>query len=256
MEEPISVRYTFLMMLAIADPSGVVVGTDVAIARRLNMPMADFVNSVRRLMEPDENSNSKEEEGRRVVVSDGERGYQLVNFLKYRNLRDEDQKREYMRNYMKSRRSALKSVNACKDPLTEVIHAEEDAEATAKEDATPKPPSPEALELVPLDPKTKSPETPEGFEEFWNLYPRKVAKSEAVKAFRKVPKTSLLAILDDLDRRVGSTDWIKDNGRFVPHPATYLRQERWKDESVQIATSPKSVHDLTDRQLLGIDPIP
>jgi hypothetical protein len=42
MEEGIPVRYTFMMLLAIADPKGYVVGTDVAIARRLNMGAKEF----------------------------------------------------------------------------------------------------------------------------------------------------------------------------------------------------------------------
>jgi hypothetical protein len=26
-----------------------------------------------------------------------------------------------------------------------------------------------------------------------------------------------------------SNAWLKDSGQFIPHPATFLNQERWKD---------------------------
>jgi hypothetical protein len=153
MEQPVEVRYTFLMLLAIADPTGRVVGTDVAIARRINLPLEDFVKSVKTLREPDPDSNSKDEEGRRIVPSDGERGYQLVNFAKYRNLKDEDEKREYMRTYMRKRREAEKNSNFCKAPLNvlaKVTQEEEEEEEEILAEASTPPPASE-----PENPKSR-----------------------------------------------------------------------------------------------------
>lgn len=116
MEESIPVRYTFVMLLAIADPTGLVVGTDVALSRRLNMPLNQFIESITVLGAPDPDSNSKEMEGRRVVPSDGERGYQIVNFVKYKLLKDESERREYMKEYMRKYRNP-DSVNTRKLPL-------------------------------------------------------------------------------------------------------------------------------------------
>jgi hypothetical protein len=93
------------MLLAIADARGLVVGTDVAIARRINVPLDTFTKAMAALMSPDQDSNSKECEGRRIVASEGERGYRLVNYVAYRDLRDEDQRREYMAGYMAQYRS-------------------------------------------------------------------------------------------------------------------------------------------------------
>lgn len=104
MDEDIPVRYCFVMLLAVADPQGYAVGTDVALARRLNMPLEDFKRCIHKLKQPDPDSNSKEEEGRRVIDSDCERGYYLVNYTKYRDTRDEEQRREYMREYMRNYR--------------------------------------------------------------------------------------------------------------------------------------------------------
>ncbi len=104
MEQAIPTRYVFVMLLAIADPKGYIIGTDVAIARRLNIPLADFESAMQTLTAPDPDSNSKAEDGRRLLISDGERGYRLVNYLKYRDIRDENDRREYMRSYIASYR--------------------------------------------------------------------------------------------------------------------------------------------------------
>lgn len=117
MEEEIPVRYTFVIMLAIADSEGYVVGTDVAIARRLNMPVKEFQRCVGILGEPDASSNSKDHDGRRVIASDSERGYLVVNYSKYRELTSEFQKRKYMREYMREYRQTEKASNSVK--LTE-----------------------------------------------------------------------------------------------------------------------------------------
>jgi len=132
MEETIETRYTFMMMLAISDATGHVIGTDVAIARRINMPAPLFIRCVKRLQLPDEDSNSKEEEGRRLIPSQGERGYKIVNYQSYRDIRDEDERREYMRTYMQQyrakKRPALADVNNSKEQLLLLANAEGEGE--------------------------------------------------------------------------------------------------------------------------------
>lgn len=117
MEEDIPVRYTFVMLLAIADLEGDVVGTDIAISRRLNMPLKEFQRCVQVLSTPDKDSNSKEMDGRRIVAAEAERGYKVVNYQKYRALTSEFQKKNYMRNYMREYRERGKTDSAVK--LTE-----------------------------------------------------------------------------------------------------------------------------------------
>lgn len=131
MEEIIEVRYTFMTLLAISDPQGYVIGTDVAIARRLNMPLELFAECVGELMQPDLNSNSKEEEGRRVIPSDHERGYKLVNYRTYRDMQDEGSRREYMKTYMQRYRGKKAAVNNGKLPLAPLGQAEAEAAAEA-----------------------------------------------------------------------------------------------------------------------------
>ncbi len=72
---------------------------------------------------------------------------------------------------------------------------------------------------------------PDDFEAFWEKYPRKTAKPIAFAAYCKVPIQDQLAILIDLDARVNSEDWRKDDGRYIPYPSTYLNQRRWEDQA-------------------------
>ena len=139
MEEPIETRYTFMMLLAIADQSGDVIGTDVALARTINLPLATFTEAVKALMEPDPHSNSQDQEGRRLVPSDNGRGYRIVNYTAYRAIKTAEEKKTYMREYMRARREALKAkdvtaVNICKTALSDVTQAEAEAEAEAEAD--------------------------------------------------------------------------------------------------------------------------
>lgn len=70
------------------------------------------------------------------------------------------------------------------------------------------------------------------FEKFWNEYPRKVAKTEAEKAFAKISPDQPLfdEILAGLLRANRSAAWLKDGGQFVPHAATWLNGKRWTDQ--------------------------
>ena len=69
------------------------------------------------------------------------------------------------------------------------------------------------------------------FEEFWKEYPRKVGKGAAKRAFEKVIKSMTLETLVTAVRRQKcGSQWTKDNGQFIPHPATWLNQARWEDE--------------------------
>jgi hypothetical protein len=70
------------------------------------------------------------------------------------------------------------------------------------------------------------------FDEFWKHYPRKVGKGAALTAWKKVeaPKSTLLKIITALTWQNKSDQWTRDNGRYIPYPATYLNQRRWEDE--------------------------
>ena len=72
----------------------------------------------------------------------------------------------------------------------------------------------------------------DGFDLFWQEYPRKAAKAAALKAWQKLnPSPELVErILAHVRDHKRSPDWIKDGGQFVPHPATFLNGRRWEDD--------------------------
>lgn len=68
--------------------------------------------------------------------------------------------------------------------------------------------------------------------EIYNTYPRKIARPVALKA---ILKASEKIALDDLHGHVKEyadavATWPKEQRKFVPHPASWINQERWNDE--------------------------
>jgi hypothetical protein len=72
----------------------------------------------------------------------------------------------------------------------------------------------------------------DAFVKFWSRYPKKKAKPAAEKAWKKInPDHSLFnQIMESLGKHCVSKEWLKDDGQFIPHPATWLNQGRWEDE--------------------------
>ena len=70
----------------------------------------------------------------------------------------------------------------------------------------------------------------EDFEKFWSAYPRKAGnKQKAFEAFKKAG-VSLETLLKAVEMQKQSAQWSKDNGQFIPHPATWLNGKRWEDQ--------------------------
>lgn len=77
-----------------------------------------------------------------------------------------------------------------------------------------------------------------GFDEFWSHYPKRVARKDAIEAFNKIkPNEDVLArMLKRLEKDKASKQWVKDEGQFVPNPATWLNRKDWEgDEAAQEA---------------------
>lgn len=70
----------------------------------------------------------------------------------------------------------------------------------------------------------------DGFSVFWKTYPRRVGKSSALKAWKRAKKPSLDAIIAKINALKASTQWTKDGGQFIPHPATWINRGGWDDE--------------------------
>ena len=85
---------------------------------------------------------------------------------------------------------------------------------------------------VPAVPDQRPRVAADGFDRFWAAYPKKKAKADALRAWKGIgPDEALLGrMLAAIERQARSEQWVKDDGAFIPFPATWLRGSRWEDE--------------------------
>lgn len=76
------------------------------------------------------------------------------------------------------------------------------------------------------------------FDLFWQAYPKKVGKEAARKAFSRV-KAPLESLLTAIERQKCGNQWLTENGRFIPNPATWLNQGRWEDDVTSVSPAAK-----------------
>lgn len=70
------------------------------------------------------------------------------------------------------------------------------------------------------------------FAAFWTSYPRKTGKGHARTAWASALKTAEpAAIISGAEKFAGWCSRSRTEQRFIPHPATWLRGERWSDEA-------------------------
>ena len=77
------------------------------------------------------------------------------------------------------------------------------------------------------------------FDAFWAVYPRKVGKGAARKAWAKAALPALDVVLNAVRAQADSEQWRREGGQFVPLPATWLNQTRWEDEPGPVRTVPE-----------------
>ena len=129
---------TFQQFIILADQEGEVDMTPEAISRRSTIPLEIILKGIEELEKPDPSSRSPAEDGRRIVLLSDNRtwGWRIVNHAHYRNIRSQEDRREYMRNYQRIRRSKANVNNGkqCKHVLAMSTKAEAEAEAEADQE--------------------------------------------------------------------------------------------------------------------------
>lgn len=109
------------------------------------------------------------------------------------------------------------------------------------EQAAPLPAQPDTAAPLPADPtlvinegvvSIENPSKADGFDTFWQAYPKKVAKPAALRAFKTIhpDRETLVRMLARLSICKQSEQWTKSGGQFIPNPSTWLNQRRWEDE--------------------------
>lgn len=67
------------------------------------------------------------------------------------------------------------------------------------------------------------------FLEFWKIYPKKKKKKEALISWLKI-NPPIQPVLNAIMWQKNQRDWVKEDGKFIPYPATYINGHRWEDE--------------------------
>lgn len=118
---------------------------------------------------------------------------------------------------------------------------------------------------TPLPPKEKNTppakkikeEYPEDFEKFWSVYPnKKSGKSNAFISWKKLNgrRPPVEQIIAAIEKQKGSTDWIKDNGQFIPMATTWLNQKRW-DAVMDVQVQPAAPKTSTLKEIRALKSI-
>lgn len=105
------VRHVFIDLLVLSDEDGVIDKTPKAISRITNVPLEIVESSIEKLCAPDPESRTPDYDGRRLMLIDENRswGWRIVNFKKYREIRDEEARRISNRSYKREQRAREKA---------------------------------------------------------------------------------------------------------------------------------------------------
>lgn len=211
MEEDIVIRYIWMCLITIADKNGIIDETIPALARRFNVSVNEMIKAIEALEKTDISSRTPENNGRRLERIRDSFGWRILNYDYYRDLQSSQHRAEYMKDYMRERRSK-QSVNTV---LTSVST------------------------LTDTDTDTDKLHLSEKFDRFWKSYPRKEGKGACRKIwFRLKPSEELFEkMVTKVEQQKTSEAWTRDKGRYIPMPATWLNQERWDDETATETTT-------------------
>ena len=124
---------------------------------------------------------------------------------------------------------------------------EKSGNAAPKAECKPNPcftdPAAPATQAIPAQTASQSANiTPNGFERFWQAYPRKADKRAALLAWKALrpDETLVNAMLAALAAQRESAPWKESGGRYIPHPAKWLSHRRWEDAAPTAQAPAKS----------------
>ena len=84
------------------------------------------------------------------------------------------------------------------------------------------------------------------FDEFWSIWPKRVAKDAARKAWRKVKdkQSTLELINENLRLRQAAGQWTV--AKYIPNPASYINGRQWEDVVYEerASSASRSVEDI------------
>lgn len=204
-------RIVWMTLLLMSDQDGMVRAAPSAIANRARVVTDVTLDALERFGSPDQESRTSDHEGRRIEKVEG--GYVILNYKKYRDLKTQEEQRAAVRERVRKHRERKR--------------AEADADQSGVTDVTKSNPIQKHMQMQ----KNRSTCPNPDFDRFWEAYPRKVGKKKARASWTKAeglpPIDALLVILEAHKKQVS---WREENGKYIPHPGTWLNQARWEDD--------------------------
>lgn len=114
-----NIRIVWITMMAMTDRHGRVHASVPGLANIARVPVDDVRMAIRIFLSPDPDSRTPDHDGRRIEEIEG--GWRLLNHSKYRDLQDEESKRESKRQWATRHRAeqkAAKLAAEAKRPIT------------------------------------------------------------------------------------------------------------------------------------------
>jgi len=218
-------RHVFEDFLKLAHwRTGIVDMTREALSRRLNIPLDILNEKIERLESPDPQSRDSELQGRRLERIDPHRnwGWRIVNHDKYEEIRGKSDGADRVRLHRERKEQAF------------VVPVKREKSETNK--------------TAPV----KTVKYFDEFIQFWSIYPKKVAKNDALKAFQKAMETVNVAVMiNAVQAQLACDAWAKEGGKYIPNPATWLNGGQWDNEyAVSFVSTKKSIVEQDLEKLL------
>lgn len=104
-QEDDKTRIVWITMLAISDADGIVSASIPGLASVSNVSVEAAEKAIKNLESPDKYSRTKDFEGRRIEAVDG--GWRILNYVKYRRMLTEEERREYKAKWIKDKRRQM-----------------------------------------------------------------------------------------------------------------------------------------------------
>lgn len=212
----------WVTMLAKCDRKGRVFAAIPGLANAARVTLDECEHALHTFQQPDKYSRTPDNEGRRIQEIAG--GWLLLNHAHYRELRDEEDRKEYQARWARGKRAAESSGVDTSTKSTAVdsvdiksTHADADADADAKKEPPPIPALAGAYT--------------QAFLAFWDAYPGS-NKGSKKNAFKKWQSDKLFnhvdKLIEDVRRREREHGpWVKNSGQFIPMVQTYINGALW-----------------------------
>ncbi len=193
-QEDDKTRIVWITMLAIADACGIVGASIPGLASVSNVSVNATRLAIKTLLAPDADSRTKDFDGRRIEEIDG--GWRILNYLKYRRMLNEEERKEYKAKWIAEKRLQESTVDKRRQMSKRVTHAE--AEADREE------------------------------VQIYCAFPLKVGKPAALRAIKNaLSKTPF----DELLYKTKAFAMARNGDvAFCPNPSTWFNQERYNDD--------------------------